>query len=368
MKQLNNCKRDAGIEILRIIATVLVIIHHVFVHGGLLEYYDLDNMYGFIVSSIIEGYCQVCVNIFVLISGYFLVNSRMRWGRIIKFILQTEFFAICCIVLGGLVLDSDLSITSIIKGLFPLTSNQWWFATKYIVLLMLLPYINKLIHSLSKKQYIILNLTFATVFSFIPTFLNWSRDILGRGYEFTWILALYFVGAYLKLYVINHRKPIKWIMFFVVLGGVIGLSRIMIALLTDTVLHKIIGMDMFFNYNNILVFMLSLCLFWGFVNFSINNKLLINISRIGKYSFGAYLISDMAIIRSDFWLYFDVLNKGILENICLILMIFLFGCLLEYIRVLLFQLVGAERVVIKIKNIMFCITHPIINLISNFSE
>jgi len=68
-------QRQSNIELLRIISILMIVIHHVLVHG---IYNAVNNStLHFIDSFVIYG-----VNIFLLISGYFTIN--LKWKSVIN--------------------------------------------------------------------------------------------------------------------------------------------------------------------------------------------------------------------------------------------------------------------------------------------
>ena len=95
----------------------------------------------------------MCVNCFVLISGYFLINSKFKLKKVLNLYLVTIFYSILlfiphCILYG-------FSLSNFIKSCLPLLMGTYWFITTYVVLYLLSPFLNILIKNLSKKQYLI---------------------------------------------------------------------------------------------------------------------------------------------------------------------------------------------------------------------
>lgn len=85
MKQKNNYKnRSSNFEILRIIAMIMIVAHHFSVHGGF-EMYISSLQLNTIFLQFLQFGGKIGVNIFVLISGYFLINTdNIKVKKIIK--------------------------------------------------------------------------------------------------------------------------------------------------------------------------------------------------------------------------------------------------------------------------------------------
>ena len=49
-------------------------------------------------------------------------------------------------------LSGRFAVYSIIKMFFPLLSKQWYFLTNYVIILLLSPFINKVLVEIDKKQ------------------------------------------------------------------------------------------------------------------------------------------------------------------------------------------------------------------------
>lgn len=91
-------ERNSAFEIQRIISIIFIIAHHFSVHGGF-NFGALDNS-GLIIFnnmwiSLIAQLGKVGVNLFVLISAYFLIdNTRFKAKKILSIILEMLTFSI----------------------------------------------------------------------------------------------------------------------------------------------------------------------------------------------------------------------------------------------------------------------------------
>ena len=130
-------KRLANIELLRILAMMMVVMLHYLGKGELLPPMSLSmDMTGY-VAWILESLSVVAVNVYVLISGYFLVESDFKPGKILKIVLQVLFYTVLLTILAfsfGLVGKEELGFYNLIVQLFPFQLEQYWFMTSYLVL------------------------------------------------------------------------------------------------------------------------------------------------------------------------------------------------------------------------------------------
>ena len=92
--RISKVNRKSNFELLRIIAMILIIAHHFSLHGGfrVVQSKPLINRI-WILWLQLGG--KIGVNIFVLISGYFLVSSpAFKLKKVLKLWLQLFFYSI----------------------------------------------------------------------------------------------------------------------------------------------------------------------------------------------------------------------------------------------------------------------------------
>lgn len=77
-------ERKSNFEILRILAMILIISYHFVFHSNY-NYWTI-NAHDFILRAF-WLFGEIGVNLFMLISGYFLVCSKFSWKKVIKLIL-----------------------------------------------------------------------------------------------------------------------------------------------------------------------------------------------------------------------------------------------------------------------------------------
>lgn len=195
-------ERNSNFEILRIVSILLIIAHHFSVHGG----FDFGSTVSFnsIMMELFILGGKVGVNCFVLISGYFLVNSNqlnfrkllLLWVKV--FVYSTVLFAIFCGV-GKLA----FSWKELIHSALPVIFNQWWFVSVYVLLYIFHPFINVALRNISKQAHLVMLLIMLVLWSVIPTFAGRISGI--QFSNFIWFVFLYCVAGYLRL----HGLPKK---------------------------------------------------------------------------------------------------------------------------------------------------------------
>lgn len=204
-------ERKSNIELLRIIIMIGVILLH-FNHpsyGGALQYVNQGSLnYYFIhfVESLFIG----AVNIFVLISAFFLSKTQKRDGKkILLLILQVILFKLGLYLIKCLVKKDVLSLYGLTYAVIP---NNY-FVILYGALYMISPYINIMVDHIQKKQFEKLLFMMILLFSVWPTLGDVLSSIMNHplngissiglqgsqsGYTIVNFVLLYLFGAYFQ--------------------------------------------------------------------------------------------------------------------------------------------------------------------------
>ena len=290
--------RDSAIELLRIIAMAMIVLHHFVQHGG----FDLSNT----VLSLPSLWCgfikmggKIGVDIFVLISGYFLISGRgalFNLKRVLKFWLQVEFYSLAAYALSVIFKMNEFGVESLIKAVFPISFSTWWFASTYFVLFLIHPFLNKLLNSLDKKAFQKLLVLLTVCWCVIPTFLMSSY----QSNYLLWFVTLYCIAAYIRLWGFNTKIKRKHYALFAAASAILCyLSWLILNVLAAKQSFFARFTTHFYEANTLLVLVISVCLFMIFATMKISYLKWINV--IASTTFGVYLIHDSAFGRELFW-------------------------------------------------------------------
>lgn len=343
-------KRLANIELLRIIAMCMVIMLHYLGKGDLLPEMSLSMSLNGYIAWILEAFSSVAVNVYVLISGYFLVESKFRFGKIINLVLQVLFYTILIAVLAcasGIFNVNDLGIYHIILQIFPFQMEHYWFMTAYIVMYMLSPVLAAGVKNISKKQLQIVILFFVFFMSIEKSVLPVRLQIDNKGYDALWMICLFLVAAYIRLYGIKllQRKVIAILLYF---GGCV--MMFVESLLVSAIYEKsgrlqhLFGVS--YHYNHIFVFMAAVGFFMFFLNINIpENKFSNLICKVSTYTLGVYLLHEHLWVRYLWpqWMRADKAENPvmlILRALFAVIVVLIIGLMVDYLRSLLFKLGG----------------------------
>ena len=294
-------KRKANYELLRILSMVMVITLHYLSHTGSLLEAGEDASGRQCLGTLIESFCIVAVNVYVLISGYFLVEAGFRVKRILLLAAQVLFYSLLVplVMLGMGGLAGEEGIYRMIPYVFPLQTEHYWFATSYVLLYLFSPLLNAAVKHMGKRQLQIvlagLLLMFAGVKSVVPFYFVTDRF----GYDFGWFLCVYLVAAYLRLYGFSVLRTAKraW-------GCYAGCALLTFAAVAGAYLFcRKTGMFAYyvsvpFHYNYVLCLFGAVALFAAAGHWNIPvGKRADGICRLSAFTFGVYLFHEHLDIR-----------------------------------------------------------------------
>lgn len=151
---------------------------------------------------------RIAVNIFLLIGSWFMVDSAFRPRKAISLYLETVFYCIP-ITLLMVAIGTAGGARNIIQGILPFFGRPVWFASAYISLILLTPYLNMAFDLPRKKQSLLIVALFVLfcLASTIPCFSN--IDYIA---DLSWFCVVYItVGWIKKNDILSTFKANKWI-------------------------------------------------------------------------------------------------------------------------------------------------------------
>ena len=176
----------------------LIVLNHFASHGGFTFEAQTLSVPRFWWNFLVMG-GSLGVDVFVLISGYYLVYDRkslFNTRKILKFWGQIFFYSIAIYGAACLLGITEFDVHKLPETLFPITYGAWWFASTYFVLYLVHPFLNILLYNLDKAAYKKLLLLLLVMWCLIPTITQKSF----QGNYFLWFVTLYCVAGYIRIY------------------------------------------------------------------------------------------------------------------------------------------------------------------------
>lgn len=340
-------KRQANFELLRIVAMLMIIALHYLNKSDLILLYTEEHSAVNYGAHLVEAFCIVAVNCYVLLSGYFLVESVWKPGRVVSLAAQILFYSILIpvvLICTGVIPAGELSVYDWLNFVLPVETEHYWFATAYLILYVLSPLLAAGVKALDKKtlQVIIgiLLLFFSVWKSIVPAALATDR----YGYDYGWFICLFLIAAYLRLYGCpGLEKKRKAVLLYVCMSLGIFLLSAATGFLAERVPSLEYYMNMPATYNHVLCLLGSVGLFMAFKDMDFREgKAAEMIRRLAPYTFGVYLFHEHILIRYRWlqWLGVEKVRGSWLflpHMIVCALLVYAAGTAVDFVRARIFQ-------------------------------
>lgn len=350
--------RQYGIDFLKIISMLMIVLLHILNHGGVLK--ELNSFSAQYAAAHFLQCMAVCaVNVYVMISGYLYVEKDFKLQNIVRLWITVLFYSVTLPLLLKFS-GQDIGIKTILSGFFPILRSQYWFFTQYFALFFMIPVLNWVIKNrqLAKRTLITLVLLLAV----LPVFAL-GKDLfrVSDGYSFIWFIVLYLCGGYIKEYHVDTKISPK--------GAIIGyISCVFLIWLleigTYVIVSEVFGdtryTEIFVHYTSPLVLGSAFFLLVLFSKIKFKSTMITSIlPTISALTFGVYLIHDNPSIREKLMIGKFVECTGlswiglVIHVLSSVLVIFTVCALIEYCRTVLFRYLKINGLAVKIERLVY---------------
>jgi len=334
-------EKNVGIELLRLILFFMIVIIHVTSVGIVEQGYGLEfgsnNWIYSIITRVLAGGAVIG---FVLITGYLTANEEVttikkRIIRLLKpFIFYLPIYFILNIILTNEILTGSINT---IKYLIQIQGNLYhlWYVIVFLVLMLLIPYINKALKQCTQLEYKKLIIVLITIVSLL-----YSLSIILKTYIFYGLfvsrillfITIYIMGGYFSKYEIKINKYISLACYI----GIGLLMSLMVLRIADYDL-QIATLWQVLEINFVGVILSALFLFLCFAQFKMKSKF---VTFMGNLVYGGYIV-HVGYIPMLIKIYnpFKYVNDNLywLHNLGFMLIIFTCSLVTEMIRKIIFR-------------------------------
>lgn len=213
-------KRQYGVDLLRAVSMMGIVCVHFLVAG-----FGREPIFGLTPTGLalntVSFLVQCSPNLFAMISGYlYTTKTKIKSGNLIGLLVNLEAYSLLFTMVLYIFSSSFLvDVKSILGSLFPLFTGAYWYLTAYIALFLLIPWINLLIHSMTKPQYSALLGILFFLFCLVPTFTGTDFFNIQGGYSVFWLMFCYLLGGHIRLYRECWTGNIRRGLYPVILAG-----------------------------------------------------------------------------------------------------------------------------------------------------
>lgn len=291
--------RKAFLDLLRIIACFFVIVNHT--NSDIFLSTTPQNITWF-VSLTYFFVSKIAVPIFFMISGYLLLNKIDSYKKCLQRIMRIGIALIGCSFIYAIYYtyygDPNPSFVGAMKRFLTVyiasPSNALWYLYTYLGILFMLPFLQKMVSLMTKRDYHMFFAISGGFFSILPILSHYSGITVNGNFQlplFGAYICMLFIGQYFSKFGIKKTKI-----------GFCVACVLFVAMVTFNVIatyfeyQKSSSGYLFFDDRTLFPILLqSVCAFYLVSFAKISEKPAKIISYIGSCTFGIYLLSDMSI-------------------------------------------------------------------------
>ena len=344
-------KRQANFELLRIVAMLMIIVLHYLNKSDLILLYTQEHSAVNYAAHFIEAFCIVAVNCYVLLSGYFLVESAWKPERVVSLVAQILFYSVLIpivLICVGVISAGDLSVYDWLNYVLPIETEHYWFATAYLIMYLFAPLLAAGVKAVEKRTLEIIIGIMVLFFSVWKSLLPASLATDRYGYDYGWFLCLFLIAAYIRLYGLPKLEKKRNAAFlYVVMSLGIFLLTILSGILAEVLAPFAYYMDMPDTYNHILCLLGSVGFFMLFKDMRPwEGRVAAVIRWAAPYTFGVYLLHEHILVRYRWmrWLRVEAVWgswKFIPHMVGCVLIVYVVGTAVDCARAWIFRRVKA---------------------------
>lgn len=301
--------RNSSIELYRIIATLAVLIVHFngwFLGDWPLPEYDVDNPSLFRTGqTVISALVIICVNMFVIISGYF--GIKLKLSSVVKLYIYLALIYIP-LYLVRFVTTHEFIMTDFLQK-WLVISQAGYFIQCYFMLMILSPVLNAFIYKYGRDS-----LKWVVMFWALEFWFGCMTDVeeLGynQGYSVIHFVLMYMIARCIRLYEDDIKNVKRWV----------WVAGYLVSTLVIIVCH-IIGVKWCWDYSNPVVVFSSVCSFLPFLYKTYYNSV---VNWIASGTLAVYIIhvtnrvqtmlesADRTILQSNSYPVYLVFISGVI--------------------------------------------------------
>ena len=200
-------KRNLGLDLLRMVSMLGVVVLHVLGQQGVLASatpLSPDYMTAWLLET--AAFCAV--NCYALISGYVGIFGRFRYSSLALIWCQAAWYTLLIPVFFLVRYPGTVGGWALLRSVFPAMTTHYWYFTAYFCMFFFIPAFNFLVNNMPRRQMRAIVFSIVLVFSLLPTV--FQTDVLPifpgdifftvDGYSPLWLALLYIIGAYIRKY------------------------------------------------------------------------------------------------------------------------------------------------------------------------
>ena len=300
-------KRNSSIELLRIVCILCIVMRHYIAQQP--TWWDrwatMDYGFNVLFLQLVGTPGQIVNGIFLLITGYFMIKSKVDFKRVIKLILEMFLYSWIIALIVYVFKLQPFSLKEAVKALVPVWFGYNWYVCCYVILCCFIPFINPFLNSLDKDKYKKLVVVSVLIWSVVRTFKG--ENYMGKSISLDRFIVMYLMGGYIRLHGITLKRFKNW-------WRVFWLSLIVLLMLTLALsvgghilkINLLMNRALYFSYGpSIFITLSSIALFMAVINSKPFYSPFIN--KIAVSCVGVFMIHHNPLLKRVLW---DVISPN----------------------------------------------------------
>ena len=297
-------RRESNIELLRIVAMLAIVAHHSVVNSTVWELFNPVLPTANSVFLQLWGmWGKTAINVFVLITGYFMCKSRLTARRYLKMLFEILFYSYVMWLVLSVTGYDTLTWRAALRRPYTLLAKQdGGFISAFMWMYLLIPAFNVYLHGTTRQNLYATLAVLLGMFSVCGTFLD------AKVYHHVfWYATLYLVGAAIRLHPFGWMKRGKTCMALLAVSMVAAWCSVIGLVWLSKWLGRPVRHPYFFvaDSHKLLAFTTALFAFLVFKNWKLPQSRFVN--AVASTTFGVLLI-HAASDGMRKWLWQDFLD------------------------------------------------------------
>ncbi len=321
----------------------LIVAHHYVVNSGLTAADGpifADPLSAKSVFLLLFGmWGKTGINCFVLITGYFMCQSKITVKKYAKLLLEIYFYRFVIYAIFLVTGYSQFHLVPFVKLFFPVTNISDGFTGCFLMFYLTIPFLTILVQNMTQKQHQMLLLLCGVMYVLIGTIPGFEI----RFNYVSWFGVLFFIGSYLQRY---PQKRFENTRFWGLLTLVSVAAAVCSVLIMNWLKAKLghSGLPYWFvqDSHKILAVATAVTSFMFFKNLKMRNSKFIN--SVAASTFGVLLIHAQSDTMRQ-WLWKDTLNNvgaydtefTYLHAVASVIGVFVICVLIDQLRIRFFE-------------------------------
>ena len=345
-------RRNSSVELLKIFAIFIIVLSHSLPRYGdtTLPFVIDYNIARLGISEFFQYLFyylgQLGNDIFVVAFSYYLAGKiipsndyencigreifRIDSKKLLGFAIDTWLISVTWLIICLSIIQENVSIGRIIRSLFPITFNNNWFITCYILFMMALPGLNLILIKIDGSKHRLLAVVFVTIYSVLQMIykdLFYYTPLMG-------FITIYICVSYIRRLETRNNKFKIYLKPFLFFSTLLFLFSILALQILGSNISLFANKMLYYcNINNPFIILLSINLFLIVKEKSFYSSF---VNKIASFSLLIYLIHENILFRENIkpkvWEILYINNIcPVLGTILLSLFCFLVSCFLSFI-------------------------------------